>query len=195
MDCPNANQFDALAPEIGRVLISRKEIRARLEALAAEIIRDYAGRQELIVLAVLTGSLLFVADLIRRLPLRMRLEMVRASSYPGKATRAGALRLDLPDSLNLSGRDVLILDDILDSGQTLAALRDWVRSQAPSNVRTCVLLNKSRPDLPDRMSADYWGFEIGPEFVVGYGLDYGDLYRNLPDVCLLNPRVRGERPS
>ena len=176
--------------EIAGVLISRERIQARLVSLAEEIARWYAGG-EVTFLAALTGSLVFVSDLLRRLPLRVRLEMVRVRSYPGRTTRSRGARVLAPEGLDLAGRDVLIVDDILDSGPTLAALRALAGEAA--RVRTCVLLRKRRDDLPGRPDADLVGFDIDDRFVVGYGLDYDNLYRNLPDICLLGPSRREEQ--
>jgi len=178
--------------EIAGVLISRERIQARLVSLAEEIARWYAGG-EVTFLAALTGSLVFVSDLLRRLPLRVRLEMVRVRSYPGRTTRSRGARVLAPEGLDLAGRDVLIVDDILDSGPTLAALRALAVESAAARVRTCVLLRKRRDDLPGRPDADLVGFDIDDRFVVGYGLDYDNLYRNLPDICLLGPSRREEQ--
>jgi hypoxanthine phosphoribosyltransferase len=182
----------AHAPEIGRVVVSRGRIHRRVAALAGEIARCFRGR-ELTLLAVLTGSLIFISDLIRRLPLRMRLGLVSISSYPDDATESQGPRLCLPVTAALAGRHVLIVDDILDSGRTLAAIRRMVGKRRPASVRTCVLLRKDRPDLPRRTEADFVGFDVPQEFIVGYGLDYDNLYRNLPEVHALRRGARGGR--
>lgn len=176
---------ESVRGDISRVLIRREQIAEAVGRLAAEIFAA-CGARELAVAGVLTGSLIFLADLIRELPMRMRLDVVSVSSYGGAATRPGPMRFELPPAADLRGRDVLIVDDILDTGRTLAALRDLIGRMAPASLHSCVLLAKQRADLPDRIEADFVGFRIPDAFVVGYGLDYNGLYRNLPDVCVLH---------
>lgn len=171
-------------PEIAGVLIPRTRIAERVEELARSITACYPDG-DLMILAVLTGSVVFLADLIRRLPLRLRLDAVRVKSYPGQATSSRGASVIVDPAGDFQGRHVLIVDDILDSGLTVELLRERVLSASPASVRTCVLLSKRRDDLPGRVAADFVGFDIEDQFVVGYGLDYGDLYRNLPDICLL----------
>ncbi len=175
---------EAIGADAARVLVSRDEIARRVARLAGELVEAYPDR-EVTLVAVLTGALVFVADLIRRLPIRLRVEVARVSSYRGPATRAQDLRFALPLEADLAGREVLIVDDILDSGRTLSALVALVGAMRPASVRTCVLLRKSRPDVPERISPDFVGFDIPDEFAVGYGLDHDNLYRNLPDLCVL----------
>jgi len=187
MDCSG----DGSGGGVGEVLVSREAIARRVTELGREITAAYAGR-ELTIVAVLTGSLVFLADLIRNIPGRVRICPVFVSSYPGASTApAGRPRLGPMPELP-AGCDVLIVDDILDTGQTLAVLIDHCRRQAGS-VRTCVLLSKTRHRKQNRkisvaVEADFVGFDIGEEFVVGYGLDYDNLYRNLPDIRVLLPR-------
>lgn len=175
-------------------MITRQQISQRVESLAAEITEHYQGR-ELTVVAVLTGSLVFLADLVRCLPLKMRIEVISASSYSGKSTESQVLELSLPAGFDLAGRDVLLLDDILDSGQTIRALIDELAGHGPASLRSCVLLRKNRPDVGERIQPDYVGFDVPHEFVVGYGLDYDNFYRNLPDICVLRdmPAVAEKR--
>jgi hypoxanthine phosphoribosyltransferase len=155
-----------------------------VDELAAGIGQCYQGR-ELVVLAVMTGALVFLADLIRRLPMTMRLSLVSASSYSGATTTSNGIKSIGDVSDMIRGRDVLIIDDIIDSGHTLRALIEQVRRRAPQSVRTCVLLRKLRPGA-DQPPADFLGFEIADEFVVGYGMDFDNLYRNLPDLNALH---------
>ena len=169
--------------QIAGIVVTRAQIARRVRVLAGHIAAEYS-RRELTILAVLTGSLIFLSDLIRRMPLRMRLNLVSVSSYPGRATTSQGPRFDLP-GMDLSGKDVLVLDDILDSGQTLACIVQAVRSRRPASVRTCVLVRKDRPDLAGRIEPDFWGVDVHTEFLVGYGLDFDNLYRNLPDICVL----------
>ncbi len=181
----------------GKVLISRDRIAARVRELGDEIARDL--RQELlregaspdeagriVLIPVLTGAIVLVADLIRHMPLTLSMRLVSVSSYPGDSTESkGAhMRSELPR--DLGGRHVVIVDDILDTGQTLSLLQRLVRDQKPASIRTCVLLKKNVPRLADA-AAEYVGFDIPNEFVVGFGLDYDGHYRNLPDIMTLAP--------
>jgi hypoxanthine phosphoribosyltransferase len=176
--------------DIDRILFHEQTILARLDALATEITEDFRGR-ELTVIAVLNGSLIFAADLMRRIPLPLKLDCISVASYHGGTESSGEVtfhQLDLPD---VEGRHVLIVDDILDSGRTLHAICEKLRRDTkPASVRICVFLRKAKERAED-MEADYVGFEIGDEFVVGYGLDYGERYRNLPFVGVLRPEVFG----
>jgi hypoxanthine phosphoribosyltransferase len=167
-----------------RVLFREEEIAARLDQLAAEITEDYRGK-ELSVLAVLNGSLIFMADLLRRIPLPLRLDCLRVKSYHGGTVSTGRVEFDHSALPDIDGRHVLLLDDILDSGHTLAAIIETIRiSTHPLSIKSCVLLRKlkerSRP-----IDVDYVGFDIEDEFVVGYGLDYREQYRNLPLIGVL----------
>ena len=169
--------------DLDRVLFQETAIRNRLDQIAAEITRDYAGK-ELTVIAVLNGSLVFMADLMRRIQLPLRLDCLSVASYHGKAQTTGEVifkQIALPD---VQGRHILILDDILDSGHTLAAIREKLQTAGPRSIKVCVLLIKKK--ARDRVvHADYLGFEIEDEFVVGYGLDYDERYRNLPYIGVL----------
>ena len=171
--------------DIERVLIDRAQIARRCDELAGEIVATYQGRPgELWVVAVLSGAFVFLSDLIRRIPIRMRLTLLHVSSYPGRQTRSTEAVIEGQLPRHLAGRDVLIVDDILDSGKTLRAVIQRVWRQQPASVRTCVLLRK--PDkAPSDVPADFVGFDIEDAFVVGYGLDYGQLYRNYPDIGVL----------
>jgi len=167
-----------------QVVVSAEQIRQRVDELARQIAESY-GDRELVVLAVMTGSLIFLADLIRRLPMTVRLCLISCKSYPGAATSSQGIQSieRLPDSL--TGRDVLVVDDILDSGQTIKAVLNGLTELRPRSVKTCVLLKKSREGSDGRVTADFLGFEIGDEFVVGYGLDYDNFYRNLPEIRVI----------
>lgn len=165
------------------VLIPQDRIRQRVEELAALVQRDYDGRPVLIV-GVLTGCLIFLADLVRRIDLPLRIHLVQASSYRGEVTVPGELALRLDTLPDLAGRDVFLIDDILDTGRTLAKLVGELRRRGAADVRTCVLLRKlGRQEVA--FEPDYVGFEIPDRFVVGYGLDYNDEYRHLPHVAVL----------
>ena len=173
--------------DIERILLDEQEIRAGIERVATEIATVYA-HDEPTVIAVLKGSVIFVADLIRRLPIPMRLAFVWAESYRGGSS-AGRLELGgrLPEE-DVRGRSVLLVDDILDSGRTLAAIRAELDARGAKDVRTCVFLDKpSRRAVP--LEADHVCFEVEDLFVVGFGLDYKGRYRNLPYVAALKPHL------
>jgi hypoxanthine phosphoribosyltransferase len=166
-----------------RVLLSEEQIRARVDEIAAEIAQDFAGRPFTIV-GILTGCLVFLADLIRRLDLPLKIALVQASSYRGKATTSGELHVQDDLLPELKGRHILLIDDILDSGQTLRHMVDHLKSLGTASVRTAVLLRKlGRQEVA--IEPDYVGFSIPNEFVIGYGLDYDDEYRNLPYIGIL----------
>ena len=173
--------------DVARILIDRDAIASRIAELGAEIGRDLEalpGDVEVVLMPILTGSIIFVADLIRHLPQRFRLNVVVAHSYDGRTTRGSGDVIvgQIPD--DLAGRFVLIIDDILDSGTTIRRIREEVERRDPSSVRACVLLRKTIPTALSTPCA-YVGFDIPDEFVVGYGLDYGGYYRNLPDIGVL----------
>ena len=168
--------------DLERVLFDESTILRRLDELAAAITAEYQGR-ELTVIAVLNGSLIFAADLLRRIPLPLKLDCLSVASYGGTATTGEVVfrQIALPD---VAGRHILILDDILDSGVTLAAIREKLGHEWPLSVKICVLLRKLKARLRP-VEADHVGFNIGDEFVVGYGLDYMERYRNLPCIGVL----------
>jgi hypoxanthine phosphoribosyltransferase len=176
--------------DVARILFAEGQIRDRVEALAGELHRRFEGR-ELTLVAVLKGSLLFAADLIRRLPLRIRLGFAVARSY-GRGTSPGALSIDLPDDEPVAGRTVLVVDEILDTGRTLRGVVAALRARGAAEVVTCVLLDKvGRREV--EIEADHRGFVVEDEFVVGYGLDFDGEYRNLPYIGVLRPE-RTARP-
>ena len=168
--------------DLDRILFDEATIHRRLDELAARISHDYRDR-ELTIIAILNGSVILMADLLRRIPLPLKLDCLSVASYHGgiKPTGAPIFRQALPD---VNGRHVLVLDDILDSGVTLASIRAKLETAGPLSVRTCVLLNK-KTIRTVTIEPDYVGFEIADEFVVGYGLDYMERYRNLPCIGVL----------
>jgi hypoxanthine phosphoribosyltransferase len=170
--------------EIRGILFHESTIMSRLDEMAGQIASDYAG-QDLTVVAVLNGSLMFGADLLRRLEMPLRLDCLSVSSYHGASTTGTVNfnQLHLPD---VHGRHVLILDDILDSGHTLHAIRDKLMAEtSPLSIKICVLLRKDVPRQRE-LEADYVGFDIANEFVVGYGLDYMERFRNLPYIGVIS---------
>jgi hypoxanthine phosphoribosyltransferase len=176
--------------DLDRILFHEATILRRLDELAARISKDYRER-ELTVIAVLNGSLIFMADLLRRIPLPLKLDCLSVASYHGKAQTTGEVifkQIALPDVMD---RHILILDDILDSGHTLAAIREKLQTAQPRSIRICVLLSKKKPRAR-HVDADYVGFEIEDEFVVGYGLDFREQYRNLPYIGVLRKDLIAE---
>jgi hypoxanthine phosphoribosyltransferase len=173
--------------DIREILIDRKAIQARVHAMAQQIAADY-GNREFLLMPLLTGSIIFVADLVRHLPMRMRIDVLAVSSYRGKSTAHQGTRVLYPTVFDVVGKDVLVIDDILDSGQTLRTVCELLHKQGAASIRACVLLKKQLANRP-AMAADYVGFEIPDEFVVGYGLDFNGYYRNLPDIAVLHRRV------
>jgi hypoxanthine phosphoribosyltransferase len=170
--------------DIERILFHAATIQARIDELAARIAEDYRGK-ELTVVAVLTGALMFTADLLRRIPLPLKLDCVSVASYHGATETSGEVKFDQLSLPDIAGRHVLIVDDILDSGLTLDAItRRFEEECGPLSVRICVLLSKRKRRRRD-VAAEYVGFEIEDDFVVGYGLDYQERYRNLPFVGVL----------
>lgn len=182
--------------DIAKVLIGPEQIAARVRELGqriaadleADLRKDGHGTNDegrVVIMPILTGSIFFVADLVRHMPLKMSMRMVTVSSYPGQSTESKGARLrgELPG--DLAGKHVLIIDDILDSGQTLGLVKDLVKDQTVGSVRVAVLLKKPQSRRVREVEAEYVGFEIPDEFVVGYGLDYDGYYRNLPSIATL----------
>jgi len=169
------------------ILLSAERIQQRIAEMAGEIAADYRGKSAVTILGVLTGSLMFLADLVRRFDLPLRIGFIQASSYRGATTTAGQLRVS-PDLVpDVRGRHVLLLDDILDTGRTLHGVVGHVLELAPVSLRVAVLLRKQgRQSMP--IEPNYCGFTIPDAFVVGYGLDYDDEFRHLPYIAVLPER-------
>jgi len=175
-----------LREEVESVLIGEKEIAARVRELASDIERDFV-KQDLLVVALLTGTVPFLADLIRHIALPLRLDFMGVSSY-GNNTAPGELVFTKELRLEALNRDVLLVDDILDTGKTLRVVIDKLNALEPRSLKTCVLLEK-KSRRAEKITADYVGFEVPDAFVVGYGLDYAEHYRNLPFIGILKPKV------
>jgi hypoxanthine phosphoribosyltransferase len=172
--------------EVERILITEAQLARRIRGLAGEIERDYRGR-EMVVVSLLNGTVMFLADLIRHLSLPLRLDFMGVSSY-GAGTESGDLVFTKELRLDVRGRDVLLVDDILDTGKTMSRVLPKLRALKPRRIRICVLLDKPARRVED-VEADYVGFEIPDFFVVGYGLDFAERYRNLPFVGILHPHI------
>src|SRR5438445_3744213 len=182
----------APADDIAEILVDEKALAARVRELGARIADDYRGR-DLVLVSILKGALPFLADLMRQTQIPLALDFLEVSSYGRSTESSGVVRI-LKDLANpIEARHVLVVEDILDTGRTLGYVFDHLRAQRPASLRLCVLLDKTaRRVVP--IEIDYRGFEIPDKFVVGYGLDYAELYRNLPFVGVLKPEVYA-RPS
>jgi hypoxanthine phosphoribosyltransferase len=183
------SNFDRnLADDIEYVLISEEQIQQRVVELAAEIARDFAAVENPLLICVLKGGYVFLGDLSRALARPHSLDFMGVSSYGSGTVSSGAVQIIMDLKQPLVGRDVLIVEDIVDSGRTLSYMRQILLARQPASLRICTLLNKpSRREVD--VPVDYIGFDIPDEFVVGYGLDFDELYRNLPFIAVLKPAI------
>jgi hypoxanthine phosphoribosyltransferase len=172
--------------EVERVLITEEQLARRIKILARKIEHDFRGR-EMVVVSLLSGTVMFLADLIRHLNLPLRLDFIGVSSY-GLGTESGDLVFTKELRLDVRNRDVLLVDDILDTGKTLSRVLPKLKLLKPRRIKICVLLDKPMRRV-EKIRADYTGFEIPNLFVVGFGLDYAERYRNLPFVGVLHPHI------
>lgn len=175
-------------PDLERVLVSEAQIERRLRALGKAIGKCY-GREEITVVAIVNGAIFFTADLLRRLKVPIRLDCLRVSSYRHSTRPETAPRILDALQIDIEGRHVLLIDDILDTGRTLAVVVDELRKRKPASLRTCVLLDKKVRREVD-VDADFVGFTIPDRFVVGYGLDFAERYRNLSCIGVLKPDLQ-----
>ncbi len=170
---------------VGEILIGEQELQARIAELGVEISRDYAGR-DLLLVGVLKGAVFFMADLMRELTVPCEIDFMAISSYGAGTDSSGVVRILKDLDINISGRDVVVVEDIIDSGLTLSYLMRSLKARKPATVEICALLTK-----PERREVEvpvaYVGFEIPNKFVIGYGLDFDERYRNLPYVAVLHP--------
>ncbi|HEY3247875.1 MAG TPA: hypoxanthine phosphoribosyltransferase [bacterium] len=178
----------ALAEDVDRVLFSEAQIAARVRELGTAISRDYARRLPLLV-SLLKGALYFVADLTRAITIPMTLDFMAITSYAGTRESSGVVRLIKDLDEEITGRDVLLVEDIIDTGLTAAYLLRTLSARDPASLRICTLLDKTARRIVDNLPIDYRGFEVPDTFVVGYGLDYRQLYRNLPYIGVLKPEA------
>ena len=167
-----------------RTLISEQDIHARIHSLAAEIERDYPDGEGIHLVAILKGGFMFMADLVRAMSERVTMDFMAVSSYGKSTTSSGQVRVLKDLDSNVEGRNIILVEDIVDTGLTLHYLQELLRARAPKSLRTACLLSKpSRRKV--EVEVDYIGFTIDDHFVVGYGLDYGEKYRNLPHIAVL----------
>ena len=179
-----------MSDSIKEVLYTEEQLQARVKELGAQITKDYTGKDKLLLVSVLRGSYIFMADLSRAIDLPCIIDFMVVSSYGGGTSSSGQVEIkkDLSDSIE--GKDLIIVEDILDSGNTLYYLRDVLKARKPASIRICTLLDKpERRTKP--VEVHYSGFTIPDYFVVGYGLDYAEKYRNLPYIGILKPCVYG----
>ena len=173
--------------DLKTILISKEEIKKRINELAAELDRDYEGKRPLMV-AILKGSVMFFSDLVRAMTIPVELDFMAISSYGNKTKSSGEVRMIKDLDRSIEGRHLIIVEDIVDSGYTLSFLKRMLYSRHPESVRICTLLDKFEcREVP--LQPDYKGFDIGNEFVVGYGLDYAEKYRTLPEIGILKEEV------
>jgi hypoxanthine phosphoribosyltransferase len=178
-----------MPPRLGRVLISGEEIAARVAELGRAIGREHAGHNPLLV-AVLKGAVIFLADLVRAIPLPVSVDFMGVASYGGGVRSSGAVRITADLSESIEGRDVIIVEDIIDTGRTLAYLRSNLVTRRPRTVSVCVLLDKvGRREVDVKL--DYVGFVIPDQWVLGYGFDLGGLYRGLPYITVVEAEPSG----
>lgn len=177
-----------LEKDIAKILITRDELQARIAELGAELSRDYAG-QDLLLVCILKGGVLFLTDLIRAVSIPHAIDFMAISSYGGmRLESSGVVRILMDLNSNIENRNVLIVEDIVDTGRTLQYIIENLKTRNPASLKICTLLNKpSRREVPVRL--DYVGFDVPNEFVVGYGLDYNEIYRNLSFVGVLKPEL------
>ena len=173
------------------VLISADDINARVNELAAKISEDYRDKGDIVLIGVLKGSFIFLADLSRQLSIPRTIEFIAVSSYQSGSISSGAVRLVMDVRGNIENRHVLIVEDIVDTGHTLKYLIGMLESHGPASIRTCTLLHKAESAEVD-VAVDYTGFSIGDEWVVGYGLDYAEKNRTLPYIGTVEPEDRTE---
>jgi hypoxanthine phosphoribosyltransferase len=174
--------------DIAKILIPSDAIQMKVHEMGEQIGRDYAPLGDLLLVGVLKGCIMFMVDLARAIPLPLAIDFIATSSYGKSTESSGVVRMLKDLDTDISGRHVLIVEDIIDSGLTLEYLRDQLGLRNPASLRICALLNKPERRIAD-VRVDYLGFDIPNEFVVGYGLDYGERYRNLPYIGVLKQEV------
>jgi hypoxanthine phosphoribosyltransferase len=173
--------------DVEEVLLSGEQVQARVAELGAQLAADYADRDPVLV-SVLKGSIIFMADLVRAMPIPLAIDLMEVSSYGASTESSGQVRILKDLSTSIEGRDVIVVEDIIDTGLTLNYLLRYLHDKGPASIRICCLLDKPARRLAP-IEIDYRGFTIPDRFVIGYGLDYGERYRNLPYIGVLRPSV------
>ena len=177
----------AIHPDAKEILVSENELNEIVRSLGRRITEDYAGKKLLLV-GILKGSVVFMSDLMRYIDLDCHIDFMRVSSYGAGTSSSGKINIELDLRRSVKGYDVLIIEDILDSGNTLSLLKELLESRGPESVKICTLLDKPERHIAD-IKPDYTGKVIPNYFVIGYGLDYDEKYRNLPYVAILKPEI------
>jgi hypoxanthine phosphoribosyltransferase len=175
--------------DVEEILLSGEEVQARVAELGAQLAADYEGREPVLV-SVLKGSIIFLADLVRAMPIPLSIDLMEVSSYGTSTESSGQVRILKDLSTPIEGREVIVVEDIIDTGLTLNYLLRYLHDKGPASIRICCLLDKPARRLAP-IEIDYRGFTIADRFVIGYGLDYGERYRNLPYIGVLRPSVYG----
>jgi hypoxanthine phosphoribosyltransferase len=178
--------------DVEEVLLTGEEVQARVAELGAQLAADYEGREPVLV-SVLKGSIIFLADLVRAMPIPLSIDLMEVSSYGTSTESSGQVRILKDLSTSIEGREVIVVEDIIDTGLTLNYLLRYLHDKGPASIRICCLLDKPARRLAP-IEIDYRGFTIADRFVIGYGLDYGERYRNLPYIGVLRPSVYGAAP-
>lgn len=186
--------MSSMMPDVQEVLIPSEEIQQKVRELGEQITRDYSEHRRLLLVGVLRGAVIVMGDLMRRIDLPCEIDFMEVSSYGAGTTSSGVVRILKDLEEDISGRHVLIVEDIIDTGLTLSYLRRSLLARKPASLEICALLSKPARRRVE-LDVKYLGFEIPDEFVVGYGLDYAGCYRNLPDICILKPEVFGGAAS
>ena len=179
--------MNEMEKDILKVLVTEEELKARVESLGAAIAERFQGKNPLF-LGVLKGSFIFMADLVRACPLKSELEFMAVSSYQNATESSGRVQINYDLRQDITGRDIIVVEDILDSGNTLAFLKDYLMTKGAASVTIATLLDKPARRAK-AVTADFVGITVPDEFVVGYGLDYAQQYRNLPYIGVLKPEV------
>jgi hypoxanthine phosphoribosyltransferase len=179
--------------DVEEILLNADEIAARVAELGAQLAADYAGRTPVLI-SVLKGSIVFLADLIRAMDVSLNVDLMEVSSYGSATESSGQVRILKDLNSSIEGRDVVVVEDIIDTGLTLNYLLRYLGERNPASVRVCCLLDKPARRLAE-IEIDYRGFSIPDRFVIGYGLDYGERYRNLPYIGVLRPSIYGAGPA
>lgn len=180
--------MNSMHQDILKVLVTEQQLQEKIQEIGAQITADYQGKN-LLLISVLKGSVIFMADLIRSIDTYCQIDFMNVSSYGNQTTSSGTVKIIKDLDINITGFDVLIVEDILDSGRTLAFIKKLLEERKPNSMRICTLLHKPERQQVSEASPDYTGFVIPDEFIVGYGLDYAERYRNLPYLAVLKEAV------
>ena len=173
--------------DISRILFTEEQIKARVDELGKQISADFKG-EDIVVIGLLKGCFMFIADLMRAIDTNVAVDFMVVSSYGSGVVSSGEIKVRKDYSIDIEGKNVLVIDDILDTGRTLAFVKDYLIVKSPKTIKLCTLLDKPERKT-SKVEVDYVGFSVPDEFVVGYGLDYDEKYRNLPFIGVLKPEV------